>query len=72
MEDELRNWLIATYGMNAWNDILRIQAKLRKERQEEIARKKKEREEILKLSIVVLIIIFVAVFGLTFYFSYFT
>ena len=47
MEDELRNWLIATYGMNAWNDILRIQAKLRKERQEEIARKKKEREEIL-------------------------
>ena len=72
MEDELRNWLIATYGMNAWNDILRIQAKLRKERQEEIARKKKEREEILKLSFVFLVIVFVAVFGLTFYFSYFT
>ena len=72
MEDELRNWLIATYGMNAWNDILRIQAKLRKERQEEIARKKKEREDILKLSFVFLVIVFVAVFGLTFYFSYFT
>jgi hypothetical protein len=57
--------------MNAWNDILRIQAKLRKERQEELARRKKERDEIIKLSIVFFIIIFVAVFGLTFYLSYF-
>ena len=34
MEDELRNWLIATHGMNAWNDLLRIQASIRKKRKE--------------------------------------
>ena len=44
MEDELRNWLIATHGMNAWNDLLRIQAKIRKARAEEIKRKKEEFE----------------------------
>ena len=38
MEDELRNWLIATHGMNAWNDLLRIQASIRKARQEEARR----------------------------------
>ena len=42
MEDELRNWLIATHGINAWNDLLRIQAKIRKARAEEIKRKKEE------------------------------
>ena len=48
MEDELRNWLIATHGMNAWNDLLRIQAKIRKARAEEIKRKKEEFELMLK------------------------
>ena len=57
MEDELRNFMIASYGMNAWNDILRIQAQLRKERQEEIARKKKEQEEMIKIGFTFLAII---------------
>lgn len=48
MEDELRNWLIATHGINAWNDLLRIQAKIRKARAEEIKRKKEEFELMLK------------------------
>ena len=48
MEDELGNWLIATHGMNAWNDLLRIQAKIRKARAEEIKRKKEEFELMLK------------------------
>ena len=48
MDDELRNWLIATHGMNAWNDLLRIQAKIRKARAEEIKRKKEEFELMLK------------------------
>lgn len=48
MEDELRNWLIATHGMNAWNDLLRIQASIRKARQEEARRKKEEFELMLK------------------------
>jgi hypothetical protein len=47
MEDELRNWLIATHGMNAWNDLLRIQAQIRKARKEAIERAKREREQLL-------------------------
>lgn len=43
MENELRNFLIANYGFNAWQDILRIQAKIRKER---IAEKKRKLEQI--------------------------
>ena len=47
MEDELRNFMNANYGLDAWNDILRIQARLRKERKEAIARAKKERETLI-------------------------
>ena len=48
MEDELRNWLIATHGMNAWNDLLRIQASIRKKRKEEVERNRRELEMIIK------------------------
>ena len=48
MEDELRNWLIATHGMNAWNDLLRIQAAIRKKRKEEAERKRREMEAMIK------------------------
>ena len=48
MEDELRNWLIATHGMNALNDLLRIQASIRKKRKEEVERKRRELEMIIK------------------------
>ena len=48
MEDELRNWLIATHGMNAWNDLLRIQASIRKKRKEEAERKRRELEQMIK------------------------
>jgi lipopolysaccharide biosynthesis regulator YciM len=43
MENELRNFLIANYGFNAWQDVLRIQAKIRKER---IAMREKRRRQI--------------------------
>jgi len=42
MQNELRNFLIATYGMNAWNDVLRIQAQIRKSRIAEKERKAKQ------------------------------
>lgn len=48
MEDELRNWLIATHGMNAWNDLLRIQASIRKKRKEEAERRRRELEQTIK------------------------
>ncbi len=47
MEDELRNWLIATHGMNAWNELLRIQADIRKKRKEAIAKAKREKEQLI-------------------------
>ncbi len=47
MEDELRNFMNANYGLNAWNDILRIQARLRKERKEAILKAKREREKLI-------------------------
>ena len=34
MEDELRTWINLTHGPNAWNDLLKMQAKIRKQRQE--------------------------------------
>ena len=67
MEDELRNFMIASYGVNAWNDILQIQARLRKERQEAFVRKKKEQEEMIKIGFVFLSIIGVAILALMFY-----
>ena len=48
MEEELRNFLIATYGLNAWNDLLRIQAKIRKQRKEQAELKRRQQEEIIK------------------------
>ena len=71
MEDELRNFMIASYGMNAWNDILRIQAQLRKERQEEIARKKREQEEMIKIGFVFLSVLGVVILALMIYFKSF-
>lgn len=46
MEEELRNFLIANYGLNAWNDVIRIQGQIRKQRQEEERIRKKKIEEI--------------------------
>jgi hypothetical protein len=34
MENELRNFIIGQYGVNAWQDIIRIQADLRKKQKE--------------------------------------
>lgn len=48
MEDELRNFIIGNYGINGWNDILRIQAQLRKERLEEKKRREQRVEKILE------------------------
>ncbi len=58
MEDELRNFLIASYGMDAWNQLLRIQAQVRKKRKLELVYQRKQREDMINA-----IIIFVGVIG---------
>lgn len=49
MEMELKNFLIANYGMNAWSDLMRIQRDLRKERLEEKRRRKKRIDDIMEM-----------------------
>lgn len=47
MENELRNFIIGQYGVNAWQDIIRIQADLRKKQQEEQIRLAQERDQLI-------------------------
>ena len=68
MEDELRNFMIASYGVNAWNDILQIQARLRKERREAQIKKQKEQEEIIKIALTIFAIIIFGGLGIFGYF----
>ena len=47
MEDELRSWINMTHGPNAWNDLLKMQTKIRKQRQETLYAQAELREKIL-------------------------
>ena len=46
-EEELRLYIIAHYGIDAWQQIIRMQGRIRKQRQEEAKRRKQQREDIL-------------------------
>ena len=52
MEGELKNFMIATYGMKAWDDILRIQGQIRKRRKLELQYQQKQREDMINAIIV--------------------
>ena len=47
MEEELRTFINLSHGPNAWNEVLRIQADIRKKRREAILKAKKEREQMI-------------------------
>jgi hypothetical protein len=47
MEDELRQFINLSHGPQAWNEVLRIQAEIRKKRKEAIAKAKREREALI-------------------------
>jgi len=47
MEIELKNYMIATFGMKAWDELLRIQGQIRKKRKIQLAYEKKQREEMI-------------------------
>ena len=47
MEQELRTFVNMTHGPNAWNEVLRIQAEIRKKRKEAILAAKKKQEEMI-------------------------
>ena len=65
MEEELRNWINLTHGPNAWQDLLKMQVKIRKQRQETLYKQAELRRNMLQVvGIILLGIVFVgAVIG---------
>ena len=63
MEEELRNFVNMTYGPSAWQQIIKIQGQLRKQRLEEEQRRKEQIEEWIIWITVFLIIISVVGFS---------
>tara|TARA_B100000424_G_C22826212_1_gene441669 strand:+ start:429 stop:905 length:477 start_codon:yes stop_codon:yes gene_type:complete len=60
MEEELRNWINLTHGPNAWADLLKMQVRIRKERQETLYKQAELRRNILQIiGIILLAIVFV-------------
>jgi len=69
MEEELRNWINLTHGPNSWSDLLKMQAKIRKQRQEMIYAQQEKIKSILNVSgIILATIVFAgAMVGLTYF-----
>ena len=61
MENDLRNFIVGQYGVNAWQDIIRIQADLRKKQKEEEIRLAVARDELIyNITMISIIILFIA------------
>lgn len=52
LENDLRNFLIAHYGMSAWQQVVKIQGEIRKARLEEKKRQQEQIETILQWGLV--------------------
>ena len=61
MENDLRNFIVGQYGMNAWQDIIRIQADLRRKQKEaeQLAAQKRD-ELIYNLCMIGIIVLFIS------------
>ena len=66
MENELRSYVNLVYGPNSWNEILKLQVKIRKDRQEQIYAQQEMQAHVLNvIGIIIAPIVFVlAVVGL--------
>jgi hypothetical protein len=61
MENDLRNFIVGQYGVNAWQDIIRIQADLRKKQKEAELLAAKQRDELIyNLFIIGLVVLFIS------------
>jgi len=49
MEDELRSWINMVHGPDSWNELLKMQAKIRKQRQEQVYAQEELRRYILNI-----------------------
>mgnify|MGYP003134056135 CR=1 FL=1 len=70
METELKNYIIATFGLNSWNELLRIQGQIRKRRKMEEEFQRKQRQDIIN-AIIVFVGIGIGGVGLLFAFASF-
>ena len=60
MENELRNFVNLNYGPNAWNEVIRIQAEIRKQKKEaELEAQRKQRQVIENTIIGGLVLLFI-------------
>lgn len=61
MENDLRNFIVGQYGVNAWQDIIRIQADLRKKQKEAEQLAAQQRDELIyNLFIIGIIVLFLS------------
>ena len=68
MENDLRNFVNLSYGPNAWNEVLRIQADIRKQKKEAIEEaKRKQKKMIENLILGVLVVFFLGSVGAILY-----
>ena len=70
MERELKNYILATFGGTAWDELLRIQGQIRKRRKMELEYQKKQREDLIN-GIIVFLGIGVGGVGLLFAFAHY-
>ena len=63
MEDELRNFIVGNYGLKGWNEIIRIQAQLRKERLEEKKRKEQQIQQIIEWGTIASLVLMIGTFA---------
>ena len=68
MENDLRKFVNLSYGPNAWNEVIRIQADIRKQKKEAIEEaKRKQKKMIENLILGVLVVFFLGVVGAVLY-----
>ena len=54
MEDELRTWINMTHGPNAWSDLLKMQVKIRKQRQDTLYAQAEIRKKMIEISSIII------------------
>jgi hypothetical protein len=68
MENELRTWINMVHGPNAWSELLKMQAKIRKQRAEQLYAQAELRSKI--LNIIGIILLCTIIGGLIMYIGY--
>jgi len=68
MENELRNFVNLSHGPNAWNEVLRIQAQIRKKKKEALLEAKRKQSQMIENIILgVLVVFFLGAVGALLY-----